>query len=187
MDDKIASLKLQIARAFADVPSPGDDVDDLVVTFGAGEGEDIADAFRGRHWKDMPLDLILENFYFASSLTHMTPQAFHYYLPGFLLLLLDRPDSEPDGPTLWNLAPPEPDPELENIFAPKDLEGKPLEPVMPGAFYEYAIKKYRERMGLLSPAQRKAVLAFLDFQGKLATDEEEPAIRRAITSISGLG
>jgi hypothetical protein len=102
----IEELRKQIEAAFGQARYPGDDhlVDDNSGYPGA-ESTDIAAAFRGKHWKDLPLETLR---YFSAALSFFTPEAYHFYLPAFLItsaLRYDDADILP-GAVLFHLTPP---------------------------------------------------------------------------------
>jgi hypothetical protein len=71
-------LRHSIQEAFADVPYPGDD--NLALPGARDDGDSVIELFRGRDWRSLqPRELWPPAVYF------MTPQALHYYLPGYLL------------------------------------------------------------------------------------------------------
>ena len=70
----------QIDKAFADTPYP--------------QGEHIGwdgidDTLRGKHWRDIPLDIIIRE---RSELSFLTPAGFRFYLPAFMLAALRHYD-----------------------------------------------------------------------------------------------
>lgn len=71
-----------IRLAFADVPYPGDD--NISDPEGRDEGEGATEAFRGRSWQSLKLDEL-----WVPSLYSMTPEAFHYFLPAYLIRSLE--------------------------------------------------------------------------------------------------
>lgn len=81
-----AAVRAVIERAFADVPYPGDD---NLCTF-TYDDEGVADYFRGRPWiGHRAEDLRLHDF----ALCVLTDAALHYYLPAFILTVLDDRDA----------------------------------------------------------------------------------------------
>ena len=190
-EDRKGLLKQQIEDAFSDVPSPGVDPEELVDNYSPFDptvGKWTGDAFAGRHWKDMPLEIMAENHMVACGLGQMTLPAFHFYLPGFMMVTLDSPDCdwEGSGSLIFDLAPPEPDSSEESGKTPEQLAYK-------REVDEVIRKDYEISMGLLSPAQRKAVLDFLGYVKGTFSEEETPDsnldlrnINRAIAYISSL-
>src|ERR1700730_10480138 len=76
-----------IETAFAEVPYPGDERvkgGDYDLTEDFGTGGYIGRGFRGKHWREISIDVLRLNSW-QTSLTFMTPDVFHFYLPAFLL------------------------------------------------------------------------------------------------------
>jgi hypothetical protein len=69
-----------IEAAFADVPYPGDD--HIVDHQDCPECDDVRDFFRGKSWRELKFP---ELHAFHGSLPLLTPEAFHYFLPGYML------------------------------------------------------------------------------------------------------
>src|SRR5262245_36150941 len=101
-----ADVRQRIERAFAEVPRPPDDR--ICGTYG-DEARDDTEPFKGRDWRDLEPDL-LEFYHYA--LVWFTPEAFHYYLPAFLIGGLDHPDAIYVVSVLQMLRPNE-DPSLD--------------------------------------------------------------------------
>src|SRR5258706_12502111 len=66
----------QIAKAFADAPYPGDD--DI-------GWDGIEDTLRGKHWRELPLDVIFRE---RGELSFLSAAGFRFYLPAFMLGVL---------------------------------------------------------------------------------------------------
>lgn len=78
-------LREKIVSAFAEVEYPGDSF--LVDMNPHGfnhEQEDLLNAFRGKHWRDLTLKE-LHN----TGLFFFTPQGFHYFLPAYLIVSIE--------------------------------------------------------------------------------------------------
>jgi hypothetical protein len=100
------SVVAAIEEAFADVPYPGDDRvkgGDYDLSTEEDTGGYIGRGFRGRHWRDIPADVLRLNAWHGS-LTFMTPDVFHFYLPAFLIGSLH--DGEVEEHTSITLTPP---------------------------------------------------------------------------------
>ncbi len=97
----------EVEEAFADVPYPGDDkiVDNLDLY-----GRDIIfEAFRGKHWREITIDVL---FWHRDSFGQLSPEGFRFYLPCFMIGAVLHP-VETD--TLW-----------QSVFfdlTPRDSEG----------------------------------------------------------------
>ncbi|MBI4655176.1 MAG: hypothetical protein HY746_00360 [Elusimicrobia bacterium] len=86
LDSETINLKKEIELAFADVPYPGDD--DLVDGIDP-ESMDTAECFKGikwQDWKEKPSQFL--NPKFNSDLFFLSPAAFHYYLPLYMIFSL---------------------------------------------------------------------------------------------------
>lgn len=98
-----AELVAKIKTAFATRPYPGDD--QLVDDPADYESAEIAEAFRGLHWSE-PAPEMLE--YNHSALTFFSDAAWRYYVPAFMLVILEHPDKIDmvDSWLIFGLLPP---------------------------------------------------------------------------------
>jgi hypothetical protein len=78
-------LKQTIAEVFANVPYPGD-TNITRCPYNCSECRRIATFFKGKGWTGWTLEE-LRNYHVALSL--FTPEAFHYFLPAFMLVSMD--------------------------------------------------------------------------------------------------
>jgi len=69
-----------IESAFADVPYPGDN--SIALHQDCFECEELRVYLRGKTWRDLSFPKLHD---FHASLPHLTPEAFHYFLPGYML------------------------------------------------------------------------------------------------------
>lgn len=128
-----------IEAAFAEAEYPGDE---NIVTHWSGQYTDIEEvwvreSFTGRHWKTVPLESVIFN---RDHLPHFTPEAFRFFLPTFLLAVLQHPV--------------EVDVLSNNLFyelTPDDPEGPSYSP-----FFD-------ERVNGLTPAQKDVVRKFINW------------------------
>ena len=79
------TLKQTIEHAFLDVLYPGDN-NITHCPYNCAECRRIADFFKGKEWRGQTA-AELKNYHVALSL--FTPEAFHYFLPAFMLVSLD--------------------------------------------------------------------------------------------------
>lgn len=94
MDDRTRALVAEIEAAFADIPYPGDGA---IVPNNAGphprndgsEDDDARILLAGRDWRELASMSRME---LGSVLAFLTPQAWRYFLPGFLLFVLTKYD-----------------------------------------------------------------------------------------------
>ena len=134
--------------SFADVQYPGDE---KLVSDNTGyhlECNQIKAAFKGRHWKEIPLELLR---YHSEALFFFTPEAYRFYLPAYLIAgSLHYPDADriPDS-IVFSLLPPS-DPQSIKIY---------------GEIAETRLK-------CLTQAQRKAVKSFLQFVKQQHPEDE---------------
>lgn len=90
------ALKQTIETAFAEVPYPGDD-NITRCPYHCAECRRIADFFKGKTWPHLTLEG-LRAHHVALSL--FTPEAFHYFLPAFMLVSMvsyEKGDVIPDA------------------------------------------------------------------------------------------
>jgi hypothetical protein len=110
------SVVAAIETAFAEVPYPGDDRvkgGDYDLSTEEDTSGYIGRGFRGRHWREIPADVLRLNAW-HDSLTFMTPDVFHFYLPAFLIGSLH--DDEVQGHTTITLTPPPSSPRGQHLF-----------------------------------------------------------------------
>lgn len=144
-----ARLKEEIQEAFADVPYPGDD--QLVTHTDYFERDAIKTFFKGKDWRDINIEWLSHEYPQDPSacLGFMTPQAFRYYLPAYLLVSIDNlPESDvtPET-TVWALTAPEtPGPDMDRFVA---------------------------RMDGLTKRQAQAIKSFLEFRKAEYADDPE--------------
>lgn len=85
MNSLAQTAKTKIRDAFANAEYPGDD--NLVTDGGCDPGcREIAAAFRGKAWDSISTQMVRE---YNGALPLLTPAAFRYYLPAYLLGCID--------------------------------------------------------------------------------------------------
>lgn len=94
-----AELQKRIVSAFADVPYPGDDR--LGDPDGRDDGEDVTEGFRGKDWRSLKPDEL-----WPDALFWMTPEAYHYYFPAYLLAAMKGNAGDIFDSVLVHLTPP---------------------------------------------------------------------------------
>lgn len=77
-------VKAEIEKAFADVPYPGDDR--IAYSTTAFECPEINADFRGKHWKEVPREVLQ---YHHDDLPLFSSAGCQYYLPAYLFAALD--------------------------------------------------------------------------------------------------
>jgi Family of unknown function (DUF6714) len=104
-----------LEKAFANRPYPGDD---NIGRSGDYEGQQVADYFKGKDWRQINLETLLRDRQVDShaAFALMTPEGCRYYLPAFLLMALE-PNSEIVDSLMSDLTAPDPnDPEKGGWF-----------------------------------------------------------------------
>ncbi len=89
MEPELDRLINEIEHAFSSVEYPGDEA--LIETRGAHlEKEGVRDFFRGKNWREINLDGLLNEFNqdHSACLWFMSDQAVRYYLPAFMKIAL---------------------------------------------------------------------------------------------------
>jgi hypothetical protein len=82
---ELSELRSQIEHVFENVPYPGDDhLAEMDIYF---ELEKICD-FQGKSWRDIDLAWLCEH---RDSQTFLTPEAYRYYLPAYLIATATDP------------------------------------------------------------------------------------------------
>lgn len=138
-------LRRLIETAFAEGNYPGDT---RLVYDNTGrhlECNEVAAAFRGKHWREVPLETLRRR---ADAIFFLTPEAYRFYLPAYLLAAVshyDQADSIPDS-VVFSLTPPSDSRDVEN---------------------------YRQTVEGLTASQRLAIRRFLEFQ-KQHHEENDP-------------
>jgi hypothetical protein len=138
-------LVAQIERAFADVPYPGDDriCEGVTAAHRQSPSEEarIAAEFRGRHWREVPLENLAR---YSATLCFLTPEAYRFYLPAYLrtVIGLSRED-------------------MQRVPRAGDLEQEILFSLTPATDIPYSTDHTHQRIDPLDREQKAAVRAFL--------------------------
>lgn len=152
MDNKtrVASLRRLIELAFADVPYPGDDK----IGQGGMDGEKLQNNFRGRHWRDIPNDIL---HWHQDDLCFFTLAGHHFFLPAYLLGSIQEHED-------WEL-------EISTIYSL----------TMPAARHPRLIKRFLARMSQMDAAQANAITEFLRFKrDTYQCDLDREEVQRAL-------
>jgi uncharacterized protein DUF6714 len=154
-DDEQEKVSREIARAiesaFATVPYPGDDR--IVGASAHWESPDVLEAFRGKHWREISLDVL---FTYRVSLGQLTPEAFHFYVPAALIAALLHSDAT--------------DTLRENLFSwltPPDVEG-------------YRQGWFASRRALFDAPQKAAIRRFVELYVEVERSYPDPGRGRAL-------
>ena len=128
-------VRTLILEAWSDAPYPGDDAIAYDQSGRHLECALVAGFFRGKRWKDVTLAALRSYRGDASAcLAFMSPQAFRYYLPAYMLIAIDD-------------------------YAEADvIADSALNMLTPGELQEY----WNERAKGFSQRQREAILSFLN-------------------------
>jgi hypothetical protein len=123
----VAELRAAIADAFAAVPPPGP----AALVSGDRdydpEYRHVAEAFEGKHWRELSPAFIREH---RDALPLLTPAAFRFFLPAYLLACLDGAHDLDTAPlsVAASLSPPEPrDGAASDAFVRRSLPFTPVE------------------------------------------------------------
>jgi hypothetical protein len=133
--EKAMTTRELIESAFAEVPYPGDD--NIADHQDCLECDDVRAFFRGKSWRDLKLPELR-----GLPLPLLTPEAFHYFLPGYMLACLDD----------WKLA-----------------DTIPYGVIAIGGYRDDALKlkkEAQEKRKKFTPLQREAIAAWLRELGK---------------------
>jgi hypothetical protein len=185
-------LAAKIEEAFATVPYPGDDWichgDTEVARLHGSEAASIAAVFRGRHWREMPLDALSG---YSSALTFLTPEAYRFYLPAYLLAVLRLSPAQLeqvpragdlDQDLLYSLMPATDTPDLWD-YRHRRLD--PLTPDQKSAVQAFLHWMYRERWGGELVEDEKSLLAYWGYPGDTPFPSEGEAHEALPTVIDG--
>lgn len=100
-EKKASALRIKILDSFSDFPVPEKN---QVAPHDCCECNELRETFAGLDWKRIDKQIIEENF---SQIPLFSPEAYHYFLPAFLLYVLDNfaPSSLVLEFTLYALCP----------------------------------------------------------------------------------
>jgi Family of unknown function (DUF6714) len=132
-----------IEDTFTQTPYPGDDK----VAAYARYGRSIADAFRGKHWSEITLDVLRQHRW---EIFLLMPETFRYYVPSFMLATLlnfDDVDTLPDN-LLFSLTPQREE-HVHNYFA--------------GELNDY----FSRRVAAFNAEEKTAIVEFLEIYATL--------------------
>lgn len=151
-EDQVArEIASEVEEAFATVPYPGDDR--IVGSSTHWESPDVLEAFRGKHWREVSLDVL---FTYRMSLGQLTPEAFHFYLPACLLASLRYSEAV--------------DTLRENLFSwltPPEEEG-------------YRAGWFASRVSLFDAPQKAAIRRFVELYVETERSYPDPDRERAL-------
>lgn len=136
---EIARLEDLIKAAFADVPYPTGEL----IEHDCDECHNLRDNLKGKHWSELPPEIVQSHIY---NLALLAPEAWHFYLPAFLIRGLHDEEEEMAQYMAIVFTPPEED----------ELEER--------EFHQWFDLPRLEK---LTRAQRDAVLQFLDWYEQL--------------------
>lgn len=133
---KSETLVKNINESFSDAEYPGDD---NIVYDNTGyhlECNEVADAFRGKKWNEVPLEVLRYNH---EGLFFFTAQGYRYYLPAYLRAAVQsyKVASNILGTVVFSLTPP-------TTEGPKTIE-------------------FHRKMEGFEPSQKKVIKEFLEF------------------------
>jgi hypothetical protein len=129
----------EIQSAFADVKLP--EGSKLVTNPNHYEADEVIEDFSGKHWNDITLEVA---YWHRLSLPLFTPDAFHVYLPAFLVRPLLAPfDSEYNPFEILELA----------FYSLIPLEGEAI----------HNMKQLVENVKKFTPPQKSAIKKFVEY------------------------
>lgn len=85
--DRLEALKQRVVRAFADVPYPKGPI----APHECDECHGVEKDFMNQDWKTIDPSIVEENF---GKLPLFSPEAFHFFLPAYLVYALENPAHE---------------------------------------------------------------------------------------------
>jgi hypothetical protein len=152
---------------------------------GVGSEYDYVKAyFEGKRWKDVTLDSLRSGYPGPASacLNFMSPEAFRYYLPAFLIITMEDPveaDAIVDT-VISSLRPPEfPDADFLD-FVRRYLGEESTKQFTSQENLAQDRRIFAETVALLSDMQKRAVRAFLQFMTGHYPQEMDDLIRPAM-------
>lgn len=90
IDDKqIAQFKEKLMRRFAEVPAPHSQ---QLTNDDGWEFQALQIAFSGENWRTIDPQVIRQNY---DQLPFFSPEAFHYFIPAYLMYSVDEPEGLP--------------------------------------------------------------------------------------------
>jgi hypothetical protein len=105
-----------LVAAFEDSQSPSDDrIFEPNTAYFFDIDQAIGD-FAGKHWKQIPIAVLVKH---KDNLPFFTPEAYHFYLPAFLIAAIEYPkqvDVLRDN-VIYSLTPPVNNPGFEAVFS----------------------------------------------------------------------
>lgn len=126
----------QIEKAFNEAPYPGDH------NIAGYEGDEIAQAFKDKHWRDLSPDVLHK---YRWDVFLLTPEAFRFYAPALMLAALLH--HEQVGTVTDNL-----------IFCLTPQSQEQINNYHAGEYHDY----FSRRAAAFSTPEKVAILAFLD-------------------------
>jgi len=162
MSEEAEALRREIRAAFAWRPYPGDGRLALPGPGSPGDdGVEVARFFRGRDWRDVRLDALMESELDPNAFLYfMDAEGFVYFLPAFLLASLDAGGGFDLGePLAFRLTPPAGDPGDPGVAATRDLFSRIVSSLTPeekravAHVLEYLAREYEKRGDTANLAQ----------------------------------
>lgn len=167
MDGNVELLIDQIRRAFQDLQFPGAD---RIISLSATNEPGLYRGFTEPPRYEIDVDFAMAH---CTKLAALTPEAFRYYLPRFLIISLEHYEqaSEIADSLVYHLALPKREDEMEvrDIFMTAEQEGalpEPLESYFDeSGFLDFEAEElaFFERMKGLTKMQELAVYAYLKY------------------------
>lgn len=151
-------VRTAIREAFASTPYPGDKKVVENATDFDPEARDLENAFRGKAWQDVDAAMIRE---YKDGLPLFTPAGFRYYLPAYMLGVIDHRD-EVDVAV---------DSAVFNLTPPKTRRG-------------WQWTRFKDRTKQFNAQERGALRAFLELMLQHDIEESRPPSDRVKLALS---
>ena len=107
-------MKMQLVTMIEEVFRNSEYPSDGAISVVTSDDEGTTEHFSGTHWKDHSGDTLAN---FSSSITFLTPEAFAYFLPAFMIAALDQPFGGIASSLLVRICPPKFDPHRPSYSA----------------------------------------------------------------------
>jgi hypothetical protein len=152
------TIRESIESAFRDVPYPGDDNITRCTHADCLECAEVAEHFRGMTWHGHTMQSLWR---VRDTIPLLTPEALHYFLPAFMLAILDTPQ--------------------DADITPISIIGQFTPPAQSADERQRAY--FDTRLAQFTPAQRQAIADFLREIARV--DPDETGIPKAVQILIG--
>ena len=169
-----SELIAAIKEAFKDTIRPTETID--LGSIRDPEIEECDAKFTGKTWQDIS---ILEQNEYASGIHFLLPEAYRYYLPGYMVTILEHGDKSTPmiDPVIRSLLKPILDESTRRENSIKDIEG-----TIWWSIY-FSIPRFEEIVAGITPAQGKVIKDFLQYVAHHYPDTGEVDSRLALLAV----